>query len=154
MTTARAILLALATAATIGAAAHFAGGIPAGWAVLVALPVGAAVLLAGLLSDVFDVDWAPEPASRTASVCSHATSLTDQLTQAAADPHRFTARIQPRLRRLALDTVRRTAGVTDLDDPRARELLGADLHDLLTARDAHLPPPTTFAAMVRRLEEP
>lgn len=157
MTPVRAGALALVVAAAAGALANVAVGIPVWWAVLVALPVGAVVLAAGLLSGAYDADWESEPDPPAAGVCLHAGSLTDRLTQAAGDPYRFTSRVQPRLRRLALGALRRrpdTADLTDLGDPRARAVLGDDLHALLTARDARLPPPTTFAAMVRRLEEP
>ena len=154
MSTLRAVLLTVVIAAAVVAGAHFAGGVPLWWAVLIALPVGAAVLVACLLSGVFDVDWTPEPEPRTAGVCLQASSLTDRLNQAAADPHRFASRIRPRLRRLALDRLHRKEGIEDLADPRARDVLGGDLHHLLTAPDARLPSAKTFAAMVRRLEEP
>jgi hypothetical protein len=153
MSTPRALLLTLVVAVAVVVGAHFAGGVPLWWAVVIALPVGSAVLVAGLVSGVYDVDWTPEPEQRTTGVCMHATSLTDRLAQAAADHHRFATRIQPRLRRLALDLLRRKEGIDDLGDPRARDALGADLHHLVTARDARLPHPTRFAAILRRLEE-
>jgi hypothetical protein len=143
-------LLSILVAAAVAVGAHLAGGVPLGWAILVALPIGAGVFVAGAVSGVFDVDWTPEPDPRAVGTCLHASTLTDRLGLAAADPYRFTSRVQPRLRRLALDQLRRH-GVDDLRDPRARELLGADLHDLLTARTAHLPQPATFTAMMRRL---
>jgi hypothetical protein len=148
----RVVLLAITAAAAAGVVAFVALGLPLWWTVLVALPVGAAALLVLLLSGAYDVDWAPEPDTRSASVCLHASTLADRLAQAAADPSRFATRVQPRLRRLALGALRR-AGVDDLADPRAREILGADLHHLVTARDAGMPSPANLAALVRRLEE-
>jgi hypothetical protein len=129
---------------------------PVWWALLVSLPPAAAVLLTALFVGNFDQDWSPEPDAPTASVCLHASQLTDRLGQAATDPYRYTSRVQPRLRRLALSTLRRvpeTADIVDLHDPRARAHLGDDLYDLLTKPGARLPKPDEFAAMVRRLEE-
>lgn len=153
MSTARALLLAFVVTLAVGVGVHFSGGVPFWWSVAVALPVGSAVLVLSLLSGVFDVDWAPEPEQPGAGVCMQATSLADRLSQSAAEPHRFATRIRPRLLRLALDRLRREEGIDDLDDPRARDLLGADLYDLITIPGARTPPPKTFAAMVRRLEE-
>ncbi|HEV7646804.1 MAG TPA: hypothetical protein VGP26_01460 [Actinophytocola sp.] len=129
---------------------------PFWWAVLVSLPPAAAVLLTTLFVGGFDQDWTPEPDLPAASVCLHASQLGDRLGQAATDPYRYTSRVQPRLRRLALSTLRRipgTADIADLHDPRARERLGEQLYQLLTAPGARLPKPDEFAAMVRRLEE-
>jgi hypothetical protein len=56
--------------------------------------------------------------------------------------------VQPRLRRIAV-----AALGEDLNRPSAKERLGPELHRLLTATDAQLPPPKTFAALMRRLEE-
>lgn len=154
MNTPRAVLLGVLATIAVVVGTHFPGGVPFWWSVAIAVPVGTAVLVGSLFSGVFDVDWAPEPEPQTAGVCLQASSLADRLAQAAADPHRFDTRIRPRLHRLAVDRLRRTAGIEDLDDPRARDLLGADLHDLITTPGVRLPPPKTFVAMVRRLEEP
>ena len=149
----RAALLGVLVAGLVVVGTYFSAGMPLFWAVLVALPVGAVVVVVALVSDVFDVDWTPEPDKPATGVCMYAASLADRLAQAAGDQHRFDTRVRPRLRRVALDLLRRKENITDLDDPRARELLGADLHDLLTSAEARLPQPKTFAAMVRRLEE-
>ncbi|HEY0450744.1 hypothetical protein [Actinophytocola sp.] len=152
----RATLLAVLAAVAVAVTAVAAMGTPVPWAVLLSLPAGAAVLLTALFSGAFDADWTPEPDLPAASVCLHASSLTDRLTQAAGDPYRFTSRVQPRLRRLAVSALRRhpdTKDLADLHDPRARDRLGADLHRLLTAPDASLPKPAELAALVRRLEE-
>jgi hypothetical protein len=148
--------LAALTAVAVYLLAIYTMGTPVGWALLVSLPPAAAVLLTAMFVGNFDQDWTPEPDAPTASVCLHASQLTDRLGQAAGDPYRYTSRVQPRLRKLALATLRRlpaTADIADLHDPRAREQLGADLHDLLTTSGARLPKPDEFAAMMRRLEE-
>jgi hypothetical protein len=152
----RAGLLALLTAAAVYVTATYAVDVPFWWAVLVSLPPAAAVLITALFVGGFDQDWTPEPDLPATSVYLHASQLTDRLGQAATDPYRFTSRVQPRLRRLALTVLRRdpeTADITDLRDPRARAKLGEDLHVLLTASVARLPKPDEFAAMMRRLEE-
>jgi len=152
----RAIGLTILTAVAVFLLATTTMNTPFWWAVLVSLPPAAAVLLTAIFVGGFDQDWTPEPDLPAASVCLHASQLTDRLGQAATDPYRFTSRVQPRLRRLALSSLRRvpdTADIADLHDPRARERLGADLHELLTASGARLPKPDEFAAMVRRLEE-
>ncbi len=153
----RAGLLAAVTGLAVFLLATRAMNVPFWWAVLVALPPAAAVFLTAQFAGTFDQDWSPEPDLPASSVCLHASSLGDRLSQAATDRYRFTSRVQPRLRRLALSWLRRhpdVADVADLHDPRARELLGADLHDLLVSPSARLPKPAEFAAMVRRLEEP
>jgi hypothetical protein len=71
------------------------------------------------------------------------------------DQHRFTTRVQPRLRRMALATVRARPGnadLTSLDDPRARAALGDELHRLLTDNRARLPEPHLLAALLDNLE--
>jgi hypothetical protein len=152
----RAIFLTALTAVVVFLLAVYTMTTPFWWAVLLSLPPAAAVLLTALYVGGFDQDWSPEPDLPASSVCLHASQLGDRLGQAATDPYRYTSRVQPRLRRLALATLRRipeTADVADLHDPRARERLGEDLYQLLTATGARLPKPDEFAAMVRRLEE-
>jgi hypothetical protein len=118
------------------------------WAVLIALPAGTLTLACALLSGTYDADWTAEPDPAAAGVTLHATFLTERLERSAIDQYRFASRVQPRLRRIAEAALRQ-----DLDSQEARDELGPDLHRLLTARDAQLPPPKTFAALVRRLEE-
>jgi hypothetical protein len=122
--------------------------VPVHWAVLIGLPVGLVTLAGVAYSGAFDADWVSEPDPVTTSVTSHASELTERLARAATNQHRFTTRVQPRLRRLAV-----AALGADLDTGEAREKLGADLHRLLTAPDARMPDPKTFAALVRRLED-
>jgi hypothetical protein len=148
----RAVALGVAVAGVIVGAANIAFGVPLSWAILIGLPAGAVAFAAGLFRGTVDADWTAEPEPAAGGVSLHATFLTERLERSAIDQYRFGTRVQPRLRRLATAVVQRRIGA-DLDDPRARELLGADLHRLLTAPDAQLPPATTFAAMMRRLEE-
>lgn len=154
MSLVRASLLAASIAMVVFLGAVVAIGVPVGWAVLIALPAGALGLAAGLLSGTFDADWTAEPDQAAAAVTLHATFLTERLERSAIDQYRFTSRVQPRLGRVADAVVRRRLGPdVDVRDPRARELLGADLHRLVTATDAQLPPAKTFAALMRRLED-
>lgn len=122
--------------------------VPLGWAVVIALPAAAVTLAGALLSGTFDADWTPEPDPPAASVSLHAIFLTERLERSAMDQYRFTSRIQPRLRRVA-----RTALGQELDTPEAKERLGPELHELLTAPNAQLPPPKRFAALMRHLED-
>jgi len=154
MTLVRAGILAASIAMAMFLGSTFAFQVPLGWAILFALPAGALTLAVGLLSGTFDADWTAEPEPQAASVTLHATFLTERLERSAIDQYRFTSRVQPRLRRVAEAVVRgRLGSDVDVRDPRARELLGADLHRLVTASDAQLPPAKTFAALMRRLED-
>lgn len=144
----RAAILAAVIALTVALTAIFGMNVPTHWAVLLALPAAAVTLAGGLLSGTFDADWTAEPEPPSASVTLHATFLTERLERSALDQYRFTSRVQPRLRRAAQAALQQ-----DLNTPEAREKLGADLHHLLTAPDAQLPPPKTLAALMRRLEE-
>lgn len=148
MSPARASLLAAVVAVASFVTALLAMNVPPFWAVLVALPPTAVTLAGALFAGTFDADWTPEPDAPAASVTSHASSLTERLERSTLDQYRFVARVRPRLRRIAVAAVGQ-----NLDSPEAREKLGAELHRLLTAPDAQLPPPKTFAALMRRLEE-
>ena len=150
----RASLLALSVAMVVFLGAVIAVGVPIGWAVLIALPAGALGLATGILSGTYDADWTAEPEQAAAAVTLHATFLTERLERSAIDQYRFASRVQPRLRRIADAVVRRRLGPdVDLADPRVGELLGADLHRLISSSDAQLPPAKTFAASMRRLED-
>lgn len=144
----RSLVFTVVVAVAVIAAARFAMNVPVPWALLMALPAGALTLAGCLLSGTFDADWTAEPDPPSASVTLHATFLTERLERSAIDPYRFTSRVQPRLRRAAQAVLG-----PDLDTPDARERLGTDLHALLTSPDAQLPPPKTFAALMRRLED-
>jgi hypothetical protein len=148
MTLKRAAVFAVVAAAAVFGAARYAMAVPWGWALLIALPAAVLTLAGCLLAGTFDADWTPEPDPPSASVTLHATFLTERLERSAIDQYRFTSRVQPRLRRIAQSVLGQ-----DLDTAHARERLGTELHALLTAKDAQLPPPKTFAALMRRLEE-
>jgi hypothetical protein len=148
MTPVRAAVLAAGVALLTAVTAVLGMNVPVLWAVLIGLPAGVLTLVACLLSGTFDADWTAEPDPPTAGVTPHAGFLTERLERSAIDQYRFTSRVQPRLRRIAQSALR-----GDLDSQEARDRLGADLHRLLTAPDAQLPPPKTFAALMRRLEE-
>lgn len=148
MTFLRSVLFAVVVAVAVFVAARFAMNVPVPWALLMALPAGALTFAGCLLAGTFDADWTAEPDPPSASVTLHATFLTERLERSAIDPYRFTSRVQPRLRRAAQAVLG-----SDLDTQDAKERLGADLHALLTSQDAQLPPPKTFAALMRRLED-
>jgi hypothetical protein len=144
----RAALLAAVVAVAAGVTAYAGMHTPVLWAVLFALPAGAVTLAGALLSGTFDADWTTEPEPPAASVTLNAAFLTERLERSTMDQYRFSSRIQPRLRAVAA-----AALGPDLNTPTAKEKLGPELHALLTARDAQLPDPKKFAALMRRLEE-
>jgi hypothetical protein len=148
MTLVRSLVFTTVAAVAVFVAARFAMNVPVPWALLMALPAGALTFAGCLLAGTFDADWTAEPDPPSASVTLHATFLTERLERSAIDQYRFASRVQPRLRRAA-----QAAVGSDLDTPQARERLGTDLHALLTSPDAQLPPPKTFAALMRRLED-
>ena len=96
--------------------------------------------------------WAPLPDVHTRATEHLATSLASRLSESSEYPSRFRTRLQPRLARLALVKLRR-AGIEELHDPRAPEVLGAELHRLVTDPDATLPGPARAAALFATLEE-
>lgn len=146
----KAVALAVAGAA-VTAFALYRAGAPVHWAVLLALPVGALALLVARLPRSTDVVWAPPPAQVAGGTSTQASTLAGRLAEAAVDQDRFTRRVQPRLRRLAEARLRQRHGVADLDDPRARELLGPELHRLLTDPAAPLPGPAKLADLLENL---
>lgn len=148
MNAVRAAARAVGVAVLVAATAVYGMNVPVAWAILIGLPFGVLAFVAGLLSGTFDADWTAEPDPPAAGVTLHATFLTERLERSAIDQYRFASRVQPRLRRVA-----QSALGQDLNSEEARERLGADLHRLLTSPDAQLPPPKTFAALMRRLEE-
>jgi hypothetical protein len=144
----RALLFAVVVGVATAVVAVTGMTVPVPWAVVIALPAAAVTLAGALMSGTFDADWTPEPDPPSASVSLHAIFLTERLERSAMDQYRFTSRVQPRLRRTA-----RSALGQDLNTPVAKERLGPELHELLTAPNAQLPPPKEFAALMRRLED-
>ena len=125
------------------------------WALLITVVVAALAHLGARLLPPVDPSWQALPAGGSAPIATHASLLGARLADAESDPHRFANRVRPRLQALALGRIRRHPGCADVDltDPRARELLGTDLHRLLTDPAATLPSPARFAELLSRLEE-
>lgn len=144
----KAAVLGVLVAVAVGVAAVAAFGVPLNWTIMIAVPAGVLVAVGALLSGTFDAEWSAPPELPAAAVTLHATFVTERLEQSAKDPHRFTSRVQPRLKRIAVAALH-----GDLDSEEAKEKLGPDLHRLLTDPHAELPPPPKFAALMQRLEE-
>lgn len=157
MSVLRSGLLAVLVAAAVVALAIFLIAIPPVWAVLLGLVAGAFTLVAAMLTGNTDPNWAPVPEPAHAAAVLQASTLAARLAEAATDDYRYHSRIQPRLRKLALGTLRQRSGMhdlTDLADPRVRALLGDELHPLLVARSGAVPTPRRIAELLARLEEP
>ncbi|MFT7839603.1 hypothetical protein Q5530_25960 [Saccharothrix sp. BKS2] len=129
----------------------YRAGAPVHWAAVLALPVGALALLVSCLPRATDVLWAPPPAQVAGATSTQASGLAGRFAEAAVDQDRFARRVQPRLRRLAEARLRQRHGVPDLDDPRAPDLLGPELHRLLTDPGAPLPGPARLADLLENL---
>lgn len=156
MSTARAIAVTLVCTALAALFANYVFVVPLVWAIVLSLPVAAVVLLLTLLSGSADANWEAEPGPGAIAVELQASMLAARLSEAAQDQHRFVTRMQPRLARIALASLRRrpeTVDVSTVDDPRARAALGPELHRLLTDRTATLPNPRRLATMLARLED-
>ncbi|MFI9385952.1 hypothetical protein [Kutzneria sp. NPDC052558] len=125
------------------------------WAVLITLAIAGLVFVGVRMLPAVDPSWQPLPTGSSAPIATHASSLGARLADAETDPHRFVTRVRPRLQALALGRIRRHPGCGDigLDDPMARELLGEDLHRLLTDRTAAMPNPARLVELLNRLEE-
>jgi hypothetical protein len=150
----KAIVLAFAGAAVAMLVANYLFAIPVSWSIALATPAGGVILLASLLSGVADANWEAVPGEATTSTELHASMLAARLAEAARDQQRYQTRIRPRLAKIALTRVRAAAGdVSTLDDPRARAVLGPELHRLLTDARAELPAPHQLQAMLAKLEE-
>ncbi|MFD0202160.1 MULTISPECIES: hypothetical protein [Saccharothrix] len=146
----RAVALAVAVAA--GTALVLARvGAPWLWAVALSLPVGGLALLVARLPRATDILWAPAPAHVSTATSVQASTLASRLAEAAVDQDRFVNRVQPRLRRLAEARLRQQHGLHDIHHPKAREVLGDDLHRLLTDPKAPLPEPSKLADLLEDL---
>ncbi|MFC7612949.1 hypothetical protein ACFQV2_04155 [Actinokineospora soli] len=151
MSTLRVVVLAVLAGAAMTGLSLWPGGVPVFWAVALGLPVAALTALGARLSGPLEPLWTAVPGGPAAPAQHQAATLAARLAEAAADPHRFTTRVQPRLRRIALDRLReRWPDLSDVDDPRVVAALGGE-HALLTA-DAP-PTPRALAALLDRLEE-
>jgi hypothetical protein len=130
--------------------------VPVTWSVLLGLPVAACALLASLLVGVASPSWHALPTPDESLTIHQASTLSNRFAEGARDQHRFQVRLQPRLAKLALATLRQRPGLHDLkslSDERARGALGDELHTLLTNSDARLPSPHRLAELLSRLEE-
>jgi hypothetical protein len=157
MSIVRSIIAAVLVAALVVTAAILLGAIPFGWALLIGLVGGALTLVVVLVTGNTEPNWAPAPDPIGAATVMQASTLTARLAEAATDDYRYHTRIQPRLRALALGTLRQRPelrDLTDLADPRVRALLGDDLHTMLIARRGALPTPRRITDLLARLEEP
>lgn len=146
----RAVALALAVAAVTAFVLSRVGA-PWPWAVLLSLPVGALALLVSRLPRATDITWAPQPAQLSTATSAQASTLAGRLAEAAVDRDRFVNRVQPRLRRLAEARLRQVHGIHDIEDARARAVLGDELHRLLTDPRAPLPEPDRLADLLEKL---
>lgn len=145
----RAALLALA-AGTVAGFGLLKLGAPVEWAVLVALPVAALVLLIARLPRATDIAWAPLPAHSSGATSGQASTLASRLDEASRDQDRFRSRVRPRLRALAEARLRQR-GVPTLAE--GRSLLGDDVYRLLTEPNATMPNPRALADVLDRLED-
>ena len=149
-------LVTAAAAVVAFLAQWFVIGVPVfPWALLITLAIAALAFLGARLLPPLDPTWQPLPSGASAPIATHASSLGARLADAETDPHRFASRVRPRLQALALGRIRRRPGCGELtlDDPAARELLGDELHRLLTDPAATMPNPARFTELLTRLEE-
>jgi hypothetical protein len=150
----RVAVVAVVAGVVAGVLWYLLVGAPPGWAVGLAVPVaGVAALLAGA-PRAGEPTWQPLPAPPGGPAELRASVLASRLAEAALDGDRFRTRVRPRLVALALARLRhRHPDLASVADPRARALLGDELHGLLTDRDARLPDPGRLADLLHRLEE-
>jgi hypothetical protein len=126
---------------------------PLFWAIVIALPIAAITLLATLVAGVASPVWQMLPAPDETLTAHQASTLSSRFAEAAKDQSRFASRVQPRLRGLALRTLKqRIPDLTSLNDDRARRELGEDLCTLLTDRGARMPSPHRLTELLSRLE--
>ncbi|MBG0831394.1 hypothetical protein HS041_26975 [Planomonospora sp. ID67723] len=74
-----------------------------------------------------------------------------RLASAWDDPGKYSSLVRDRLADLAAERLRLRHGVSD--PARAREILGDDLHQLITAPGAEVPTRAELARLVARIEE-
>lgn len=152
MTSMRALLTALAVGVAAVAMMSVLGGIAPLWAALLGVPATLFTLLVLVSPAGVEPVWAPLPERGSRATEHAAASLASRLAEAAENPARYRTRLRPRLQRIALAELRRH-GVPSLDDPRAPELLGSDLHRLVTDERATLPGPAAVTRLLAHLKE-
>ncbi|MET0235939.1 MAG: hypothetical protein ABW224_14940 [Kibdelosporangium sp.] len=148
-----AALVALGAGLAAGAIAKWLVVLPWFWAGAVALPVVACTFAAAALAGSAAPAWKSAPVLADSLTAHQASVLSGRFAGLAKDPGKFTSKVQPRLRNLAQSVLRHRHDVPSLADPRARQLLGADLYDLITKPDAKVPSPHRLAQLLGRLEE-
>ena len=156
MSLGRSVLTGVGFGLLAGLVTHQIFGVPLLWAILFGLATGGIAMLGASFAGMMDANWEAVPNPVTSAPELHASSLAVRFAEAANDQHRFLTRVRPRLCRLAVATLRGRPGtedLTSLDDPRARDALGADLHALLTDPRAAMPAPRRLATLLARLEE-
>ncbi|MCE7008649.1 hypothetical protein LWC34_38425 [Kibdelosporangium philippinense] len=146
----KAILLAILIGVFTGLVAGWLMAMPVFWAIVVVLPITAVAAMALMTLGTAEPSWQPLPPPEESLTVHQATSLSTRLAEGARDPGRFRTRVQPRLRRLAENTLRHKG--INLSDEKAREVLGEELYTLITTRDAQLPSPERLAELLSRLE--
>ncbi|OLR90014.1 hypothetical protein [Actinokineospora bangkokensis] len=152
MTTLRTAAIAALAGVGVVVLAAWPGDLPVFWAVVLGVPAAAVAFAGARFAGPLEPDWAPLPEPAGTATNPQAATLAGRLAEAAEDPHRFRSRIRPRLLRLA-DARLLAHGVSGVDDPRARGLLGAELHRLLIDPRAELPPPGRFTELLHQLED-
>ncbi len=149
-------VLAFLAGVVVAAVGVWPGDIPLFWAVALGVPAAALTVVGSRFAGPLEPMWSAVPDESGSATEMQAANLVTRLAEAAADPTRFQSRVQPRLRRLAVATLRGRPGtrdLVDLTDPRARPALGDELHELLTSPVAVLPPAQRVAELLDRLEE-
>jgi hypothetical protein len=146
-------LIALAAGAVAGVLAKWLMVMPVFWAVVIAIPIAACTLLATLVAGVASPVWQMLPAPAETLTMHQASTLSSRFAEAAKDHSRFVSRVQPRLRGMALKSLKqRIPDLTSVHDERARRELGEELYTLLTDRGAQLPSPHRLGELLSRLE--
>jgi hypothetical protein len=142
--------------ATLAVGLNWLGKVPVPWAIAVAMPVAGLLVLAVLLLGSHEPAWQPLPDAPDTLAETQASILADRFANARRQEHRYVSVLQPRLRRLALASLRNRAefrDVSSVDDPRVRAVLGPELHAMLTDRTATLPAQKKLIELLDRLEE-
>ncbi|GGT04864.1 hypothetical protein GCM10010156_73290 [Planobispora rosea] len=94
---------------------------------------------------------APEPPTPPEQTLTEIRWWERRLAFAYDDPGKYPSLVRDRLADLAAERVRLRHGVTD--PGRAREILGDDLHTLITAPRAEIPTRAELARLIARIEE-
>nr|WP_052478567.1 hypothetical protein [Kibdelosporangium sp. MJ126-NF4]CEL19157.1 hypothetical protein [Kibdelosporangium sp. MJ126-NF4]CTQ95042.1 hypothetical protein [Kibdelosporangium sp. MJ126-NF4] len=145
-----AILVAAAAGVLTTVLASWLMMMPLFWAVVVAIPIATVTAMATMVVGMAAPMWTALPAPEETLTTHQASALSTRFAEAARDPDRFRNRVQPRLRKLAADTLRHRG--INLEDDRARVELGDELYALITDRDARLPSPRRLSELLGRLE--